>query len=307
MFFRKILGRSLTTATEKQELSSRQALQVSTEPRQQLELIPATPSIQQYPQQMILRPCYELHFHPPNHPQQLNQPQAPYPQHFYTSLNSSSVSPNQKVLNPFLTSALIQTPSSSPPHTPLFQMATSRDNTATLINFYLTLLSQSQTPSTPPLTAPNPSSQHIYPNSHHTFQSSSSTLRESHHTPPTSSHSSNQSLPSFIPTESSSSVHNEIKLLKEENRRLSDKVVLIREKKRQQSHEIEILEDKVGQLKRTNKEMKQKIVTLKHQQDDQINLMTQQIEIQREMQSDIQQLFHSYEGKKAGRQMVVSN
>ena len=34
--------------------------------------------------------------------------------------------------------------------------------------------------------------------------------------------------------------------------------------------------------------MKQKIVTLKHQQDDQINLMTQQIEIQREMQSDIQ-------------------
>ena len=186
-------------------------------------------------------------------------------------------------------------------------MATSRDNTATLINFYLTLLSQSQTPSTPPLTAPNPSSQHIYPNSHHTFQSSSSTLRESHHTPPTSSHSSNQSLPSFIPTESSSSVHNEIKLLKEENRRLSDKVVLMREKKRQQSHEIEILEDKVGQLKRTNKEMKQKIVTLKHQQDDQINLMTQQIEIQREMQSDIQQLFHSYEGKKAGRQMVVSN
>ena len=53
--------------------------------------------------------------------------------------------------------------------------------------------------------------------------------------------------------------------------------------------------------------MKHKIVTLKHQQDDQINLMTQQIEIQREMQSDIQQLFYSYEGKKAGRQMVVSN
>ena len=53
--------------------------------------------------------------------------------------------------------------------------------------------------------------------------------------------------------------------------------------------------------------MKRKIVTLQHQQDDQTNLMTQQIEIQREMQSDIQQLFHSYEGKKAGRQMVVSN
>ena len=35
--------------------------------------------------------------------------------------------------------------------------------------------------------------------------------------------------------------------------------------------------------------------------------MTQQIEIQREMQSDIQQLFHSYEGKKAGGQMVISN
>ena len=84
-------------------------------------------------------------------------------------------------------------------------------------------------------------------------------------------------------------------------------MMLMGEKKRQQSHEIEILEDKVGQLKRTNKEMKQTIVTLKHQQDDQINLMTQQIEIQREMQSDIQQLFHSYEGKNAGRQMVVSN
>ena len=83
--------------------------------------------------------------------------------------------------------------------------------------------------------------------------------------------------------------------------------MLMREKKRQQSHEIEILEDKVGQLKRTNKEMKQKIVTLQHQQDDQTNLMTQQIEIQREMQSDNQQLFHSYEGKKACRQMVVSN
>ena len=84
-------------------------------------------------------------------------------------------------------------------------------------------------------------------------------------------------------------------------------MVLIREKKRQQSHEIEILVDKVGQLKRTNKEMKRKIVTLQHQQDDQTNLMIQQIEIQREMQSDMQQLFHSYEGKKAGRQMVLSN
>ena len=195
-------------------------------------------------------------------------------------------------------------------------MPTSQDNTAILINSYLTLLSQSQAPSTPRLTPPNLSSQHSYPNSLHAFQSSSSTLRESHHTkrisPPTSSHSCNQSLLSFIPTEPSSSAHNEIKLLKEEIRRLSDKeaiifLTLMRQKKRQQSHEIEILEDKVGQLKRTNKEMKQKIVTLKHQQDDQINLMTQQIEIQREMQSDIQQLFHSYEGKKAGRQMVVSN
>ena len=65
----------------------------------------------------------------------------------------------------------------------------------------------------------------------------------------------------------------------------------MREKKRQQSHEIEILEDKVGELKRTNEEMKRKIVTLQHQQDDQTILMTKQIEIQREMQSDIQQLF----------------
>ena len=53
--------------------------------------------------------------------------------------------------------------------------------------------------------------------------------------------------------------------------------------------------------------MKRKIFTLKHQKDDQTNLMTQQIEIQKEMQSDIQQLFYSYEGKKPGRQMVVSN
>ena len=45
--------------------------------------------------------------------------------------------------------------------------------------------------------------------------------------------------------------------------------------KRQQSHETERLEDKVGQLKRTNKKMKQKSITLQHQQDDQTNLMTQ--------------------------------
>ena len=83
-------------------------------------------------------------------------------------------------------------------------------------------------------------------------------------------------------------------------------MVLMRVKKRQQSHEIEILEDKVGQLKQTNKEMKQKIGTLLHQQNNQTNLMNQQIEIQREMLSDIQQHFHSYEGKKAGGQMVIS-
>ena len=144
-------------------------------------------------------------------------------------------------------------------------MPTSQDNIATLINSYLTLLSQSQVLSTPPLTPPNPLSQRIYPNSQHAFQSSSSTLRESHHTPPTSSHFSNQSLPSFIPTEPSGSVNNDIKLLKEENRRLSDKIKLMCEKKRQQYHEIEILEDKVRQLKRANKEMKQKIFTLQHQ------------------------------------------
>ena len=205
MFLRKILVRFLTTVPEKQELNSQQLLQVSTEPVQQLELISATPTIQQYSQQMILPPCDELHFHPPNQPQQLNQSQVPYPQHFNTSLNSSSVSPNQSILNPFLTSVLIQTPSSPPPPTSSFQMPTSQDNTTTLINSYLTLLSQSQTPSTtPPLTVPNPSSQvqYIYSNSQHAFQSSSSTLRESHHTPSTS-HSSNHfllsSLPPFIP------------------------------------------------------------------------------------------------------------
>ena len=57
------LARFLNTAPEKQELSSQQPLQVSTEPGQQLELIPATPSIQPYPQQMILSPCDDLHFH----------------------------------------------------------------------------------------------------------------------------------------------------------------------------------------------------------------------------------------------------
>ena len=77
------------------------------------------------------------------------------------------------------------------------------------------------------------------------------------------------------------------------------------EKKRQQSHYIEILEDKVGKLKKTNIDMKRKIGTLQHQQDDQTNLMTQHIEVQRKMQSEIQQLFHRYEGKKAGGQMVV--
>ena len=71
-------------------------------------------------------------------------------------------------------------------------------------------------------------------------------------------------------------------------------MVLMREKKRQQFHEIEILEDKVGQLQRTNKETKRKIVSLQYQQDGQTNLMTQQIELQRAMQSDMQQLFHSY-------------
>ena len=192
-------------------------------------------------------------------------------------------------------------------------MPTSQDNTATIVNIinsYLTLLSQSQAPSTPLLIAPNSSSQvhHLYPNSQQAFQGSSSTLRESHHIPPT--YSSNQSLPSSLPpfilTEPSSNVQNGIKLLKEENRRLSDKMVLMREKKRQQSHEIEILKDKVGQLKRTNKEMKRKIGYLQNQQDNQTNLMTQQIKIQRKMQSDIQQLFHSHEGKKAGGQVVMS-
>ena len=120
MFLRKILGRFLTTAPEKQELSSRQPLQVRTKPRQQLQLIPVTPSIQPYPQQMILPPCDELRFHPPNQSKQLNQSQVPYPQHFNTSLNSSSASPSQPGLSPFLTYGLIQTPSSTLPPTPSF-------------------------------------------------------------------------------------------------------------------------------------------------------------------------------------------
>ena len=81
-------------------------------------------------------------------------------------------------------------------------------------------------------------------------------------------------------------------------------MVLMREKKRQQSHEIEILEDKVKQLKSANKEMKRKIVTLQHQQDDSTNLMTEQIEFQREMQSDIQQFFHSSTVMKVRRQVT---
>ena len=237
MFLRKILGRFLTTAPEKQELNRQHLLQVSTELGLQLELIPAIPSMQQYPQQIILSPCDELHFHPPNQLQQLNQSQEPYPQHFNISLNSSAVSPNQPILNPFLASALIQTPPSPLLPTPSFQMRTSQDNTANLINSYLVLLSQSQAPSTPPQTTPNPSSQiqHIYPNFQHAFQSWSSTLRESHHTPLTSSHSSSQALPSSLPpfilTELSSNLQNEIKLLKEENRRFSDKMVLMRGKR----------------------------------------------------------------------------
>ena len=60
------MGRLLTAAPEKQGLSSQQPLQVSTKPGQQLDLIEATPSIQQYPQQMILPPCNELHFIQPS-------------------------------------------------------------------------------------------------------------------------------------------------------------------------------------------------------------------------------------------------
>ena len=68
-------------------------------------------------------------------------------------------------------------------------------------------------------------------------------------------------------------------------------MVLMREKKRQRLHGIETLKDKVGQLRRTNKEMKQKIGTLQHQQDNQTNLMTQQIEIQREVSQTSRSFF----------------
>ena len=240
-------------------------------------------------------------------PQQLNQSQLPYPQHFNTSLNSSSVSPSQPVLNPFLTSALIQTPSSPPPPTPSFQMPTSQDDTATLINSYLTLISQSQAPSAPPLIAPNPSSQHIYPNSHILFRVHFPHLENliTHHPHHLTSLTNHFHL--LYPQNHQAVYMTKLSFCKKKTEDCLKKMVLMRLKKRQQSHEIEILEDKLGQLKRTNKEMKRKIVTLQRQQDDQTNLMTQQIQIQREMQTDIQQLFHSYEGKKAGRQMVVSN
>ena len=69
------MGRFLTTAPEKQELNSQHPLEVSTELGQQLELIPITPSVQQYPKQIILPPCDELQFHPPNQFQKLNQSQ----------------------------------------------------------------------------------------------------------------------------------------------------------------------------------------------------------------------------------------
>ena len=53
--------------------------------------------------------------------------------------------------------------------------------------------------------------------------------------------------------------------------------------------------------------MKRKCVTLQHQKYNQTNLMTQQTEIHREMKLDIQQHFDSYECKKVGAKMVVSN
>ena len=53
--------------------------------------------------------------------------------------------------------------------------------------------------------------------------------------------------------------------------------------------------------------MKQKIGTLQHKQDNQTSLTTQQIEIQSEMQSEIQQLFQSCEGKRADCQMVIAD
>ena len=60
MFLKKTLGRFY------QDLNSQQPFQVSTEPGEQLKLIPVAPSVQQCPQQMILPPSDELHFHPPN-------------------------------------------------------------------------------------------------------------------------------------------------------------------------------------------------------------------------------------------------
>ena len=81
---------------------------------------------------------------------------------------------------------------------------------------------------------------------------------------------------------------------------MSDKMVM-REKKKQQSCEIEIQEDKVGQLKRTSKEMKQKIGSLQHQQNSQTNLMTQQIEIQME----INQTSSSFSTELKVRRQVV--
>ena len=66
MFLGKISGSFLTTAPEKLELNTLQPFQVSSEPGQQLGLIPATPSIQRYRQQMILPTFDKLHFHPSN-------------------------------------------------------------------------------------------------------------------------------------------------------------------------------------------------------------------------------------------------
>ena len=47
MFLKKILGMLLTTAPENQELDSQQSLRIAKDPRQQLELITALPSIEQ--------------------------------------------------------------------------------------------------------------------------------------------------------------------------------------------------------------------------------------------------------------------
>ena len=53
-----------------------------------------------------------------------------------------------------------------------------------------------------------------------------------------------------MPRKPSSSVQNEIKLLKDETRRFSNKIVLMHEKKRQQCHGLELLEDKERLLKK---------------------------------------------------------